>query len=232
MAKRKKKKLRIPKTIAIRPAGERDQPQRTSLYQRALSIGDPQLGCETGRLYYVSKMTASELAAANTVAGIYGAYERAAGLKRSSRSPSYEVGYRGGEIIEAEGDRKAETDWLDLQAEIPLSPPGLRTWLEQLAVEDRHIGEAELEEVRALLKELAHFFKSGAKKSQPRRTPSAAPAAKLPRSTIERDALRQMLRIVSPNLHTDEIDSGIELFFTLRERERFQQEKAAAKHKL
>jgi hypothetical protein len=48
----------------------------------------------------------------------------------------------------------------------------------------------------------------------------------LPRSEIDREALRLTLLRVNPNLLPDEIDRETTFFFTLKERERFRREKA------
>ena len=54
----------------------------------------------------------------------------------------------------------------------------------------------------------------------------------MPRSIIERDALRKVLLKVNQKLLEDQLDICIALFFTWKERERHRQEKANATRKL
>jgi hypothetical protein len=206
------------------------------MQQAAGEAKDPRLGTEIGRLCAAGRMTATEATAAFRVAEIYGRYERMAGLKRSCRSPSYEVGYGGGgDTIEGDRDLQVGAAWHQLQGHIPIWPPDLRSHLEELAVENKCIGPMELHEVRMLLGTLAEFFGiTSARDNSPlaRRSPrppahgKALPATKLPRSEIDREALRLTLLRVNPNLLPDEIDRETTFFFTLKERERFRREKA------
>lgn len=203
------------------------------MQQAAGQANDPRLGTEIGRLCAAGRMTATEATAAFRVAEIYGRYERMAGLKRSSKSPSYEVGYGGGGAsIDGERDQQAAQAWSELQSQIPAS---VRNSLEQLAVENRYIDWQELEAVRTLLVALALSFgivSASKNAARPSRSPreracqQATAATKSPRSTIDRDALRATLLRVNPNLLPDELDSHTTFFFTLKERERFRREKS------
>ena len=193
-----------------------------TLWQRALAMGDPKLGCEIGRLHFDHKMTATEVQAAAKVAEIYGRYERMAGLKRACRSPSYEVGYGGGgETAANDRDEHIGMTWHELQDQIPQIPIGLRTWLEQLVVEDRHLDAPQLEEVRALLKELAKFYSgpSGARTSKPkRRVPvsQVSPDTKRTQSKFDRQCLHEAALQLGIKLESDQLDKLYERTLTLK----------------
>lgn len=210
------------RTTASEPMG-----RPGALWQRALAMGDPKLGCEIGRLHFAHKMTATEVEMAAHAAQIYGRYERTVGLKRSNRSPSYEVGYGGGgEVAENDRDAQARRSWSELQSQLPLSPPWLQGVFEHLVVEDRHIGDEHLVEVRALLQELARFYKSPSEKRKQGHRPQrlAKPstgATKLPHSNFDREALHATLLRVNPNLQTDELLEHWTFFTTWKFRERF-----------
>lgn len=221
------------KATASEPMG-----QPGALWQRALQMGDPKLGCEIGRLHFAHKMTATEVEMAAHAAQIYGRYERLSGLKRSSKSPSYEIGYgRGGETAENDRDGQATRSWRELQSQIPLFPPWLQGAFEQLVIEDRHIGDNELKEVRALLCDLARFYKSSSekRKSGPRpqrlEKPSTG-ATKLPRSSIERDYLHEAAIQLGINLTRSQIDELYERTLTLKFRKLHREQATARIHKL
>lgn len=206
--------------------------------QAALEAKDPRLGTEIGRLCAAGRMTATEATAAFRVAEIYGRYERVAGLKRSSKSPSYEVGYGGGgDTVEGEHDQKAVKAWKELQGHIPVWPAGMRTNLETLAVENRCIGPIEVKETCLLLQILAHAFgiTSARDNSAPiRRSPRALAvkqstgATKLPFSNFDREALHATLLRVNPKLLEDELLEHWTFFSTWKFRERFRREKAGS----
>jgi hypothetical protein len=204
------------------------------LHDAAGAARDPRLGTEIGRLCAAGRMTATEATAAFRVAEVYGRYERMDGLNRSCRSPSYEIGYGGGGE-KTERDPEVVKAWHELQSHIPTWPPTRRRDLETLAVENRCIGPMELNEVRSLLQQLAvHFRITSASRNSPQVQRPIRPAVKkkstadtkLPRSEIERRALRHVLTLVNIEFQSSEIDTYIELFFTFRERELFRAEKA------
>lgn len=119
---------------------------------------DPRLGTQVGRLCLEYRMTHTEAAAGERAAEEYGRYERSAGLKRWSQSPSYEVGYGKSNAPEREHDQKAKEKWLALQGQIPSWPRSLRRNFEMLFCEDQCILPTDIPDVRALCRDLAGYY--------------------------------------------------------------------------
>jgi hypothetical protein len=122
---------------------------------------NPQLWSEVGRLAFHGQITDIEAAAATQVAEIYGRYERSQGLRRSVASPSYTTGFDDGDFREENPEdvrrsRRAKRHFNKLQMAIPT--PRARAVIEQLCVDDRPIGPANLADARILLRRLAVTF--------------------------------------------------------------------------
>jgi hypothetical protein len=119
------------------------------------------------RLLFEKKLNDREAAAAFRVGEIYGRYERLHGRRRSAVSPSYTIGRSGapelaeermtGEQIEARDkrERDIEAAFLALQDEIPSYPPRWRAMIEHLCVENLHVPEIWLPELRWMLEKIA-----------------------------------------------------------------------------
>lgn len=117
--------------------------------------GDESLRSEVGRLFFHGELTERQRSTALWVAQIYGAFEAPFALKRSARSPAYEIGIRG-MTGHSEDNPEAERDFFDLQEHIPFS---LRSLIEQLCVENCAISSLRLDEIRWLLSQLADVRK-------------------------------------------------------------------------
>jgi hypothetical protein len=135
----------------------------------ARGAGDKRFESEVGRLLFLKKLNDREAAAAFKVGEIYGRYERLHARRRSAVSPSYTIGRSGAPELADErmtGDqiaiaarekreRDVEAAFAALQDEIPAYPPRWRSILEALCVENQHIPEVWLPEVRWMLKRIA-----------------------------------------------------------------------------
>lgn len=116
---------------------------------------DPRLASEVGRLWCLRELTAQHAAVAFRIAGIYARFERAHGKRRSTKSPSYEMGHGGGEdfLDDAAAEEDAFKDlqgWMDT-----LLDWRLRGAIEQLCVEDSAISSLALPKVRAFFDRMA-----------------------------------------------------------------------------
>src|SRR5258708_24537461 len=110
--------------------------------QRLRALGsNPLLETQVGRLLFLEELRPIDAQTAFRIAEIYGRYDRALGHRRSTASPSYEVG-RGRDVGLAESDSEraraesAARRFGALQAEIKLCPGGVKPALEALCVED------------------------------------------------------------------------------------------------
>jgi hypothetical protein len=116
---------------------------------------------------FEKKLNDREAAAAFKVGEIYGRYERLHARRRSAVSPSYTIGRSGapeladermtGDQIAAREKRERDVDaaFAALQDEIPAYPPRWRSILEALCVENQHVPEVWLPEVRWMLEKIA-----------------------------------------------------------------------------
>lgn len=116
---------------------------------------DPRLESELGRLVFHGRLTKRQADAASKIARIYGAYERAHGLSRSSRSPDYEMGMLHG-AASASDSAFADSKFMKLRAAIPWV---MRGAVEQLCVEGSPINPTFLPHMAKLLENIAtkHF---------------------------------------------------------------------------
>jgi hypothetical protein len=129
--------------------------QRIKVHGRLMGI-DPRLVTELGRLNWVGDLNRPQTVAGRRIAEIYGRYERFQGIKLTPKSPSYEIGCgaAGYEIeIRMSYDpdfeatvRRATDDWKALTGSMPHH---LRRPIEELCVENKHIGPTLLDEVGA-----------------------------------------------------------------------------------
>jgi hypothetical protein len=135
---------------------------------------DPRIATQVGRLHILRALTETHVAAADLVARIYGRYEYFHGLRRSARSPSYEIGMRRAEWAEdrPEETARARDAFLKLQDCIPAAPAAMRAAVEQLCVEDRAVSPVDLDGIRAALERIAGIF--GLAPSPERRRAGAA----------------------------------------------------------
>ncbi len=129
--------------------------------QRLRALGsNPLLETQVGRLLFLEDLRPIDAQTAFRIAEIYGRYDRALGRRRSTASPSYEVG-RGRDVGLAESDseraraKSAARRFGALQAEITLCPRGVKPALEELCVEDRPCPPGWLPAVKIALDMLA-----------------------------------------------------------------------------
>lgn len=197
------------------------------------AAADPRLGTELGRLSLHGEITSAQASAGFRVAHIYGRFERFKGWRRSTRSPSYETGFGGdaeiaeellGHEIQADLEeriREAADAFNRLQEEIPVYPPGARALLEALCVEDRAVGPAHLDDIRAMLDRLAGYFGIvAAPKARPREAARPiTPAARRQRSSHDADIWRIVISKLRPDLSLDEINGAIDIAGALKARE-------------
>ncbi len=139
---------------------------------RLRSLGtNPVLETQVGRLLFLDELDLEQARAAWLMAEIYGRYDRAMGRRRSVVSPSYEAG-RGRDpgapesAEEADRSQGARRVWARLQAALRACPPGVRSALEELAVEDRACPAGSFPRVRLALEVLA--IEMGIRRRRPR----------------------------------------------------------------
>ncbi len=133
----------------------------------ARGAGDKRFETEVARLLFERKLNDREAAAAFKIGEIYGRFERLHGKKRSAVSPSYTIGRAGApeladermtaEQVEVRDKRERDTEaaWLVLQDEIPPYPAKWRSMIEHLCVENLHVPEIWLPELRWMLERIA-----------------------------------------------------------------------------
>jgi hypothetical protein len=147
------------------------------IFDNAEALGlDPRIATQVGRLHILRALTETQVAAADLIARIYGRYEYFHGLRRSVRSPSYEIGMRRAEWAEdrPEETARARDAFLRLQDCFPAAPAALRAAVEQLAVEDRAVSPVHLDGVRAALDRIAGVFGLAPAPAKARRRQGAA----------------------------------------------------------
>jgi hypothetical protein len=150
------------------PNGERrvpSDPRAENVFRRFAELEqivglDPRLTSQVGRLRYLQLLTDTQAAAADRVAQIYGRFERIHEVRRSSVSPSYQLGRSTGEGHEYDPDvvAAAEADYRALQDCIPVVPREARDVIEQLCVENCAISSLHLPHVRVILDRVARAF--------------------------------------------------------------------------
>ena len=152
-------------------------------------LADPKFGSQVGTLLLQRRLTPAEAATAFRIGEVYGRFEAQNGLRRSTRSPSYESGRLGSggslEQLSDEGARRIadiHTQWLALQGAIEdLYPDSVRAFfrmrglLEALCVEDTTVPAIDLPDVIGALRKLGKFFNSARGRPKKRRKWSSAP---------------------------------------------------------
>jgi len=153
------------------PSGERratSDPRVENVFRRFTELEqmvglDPRLTSQIGRLRYLGLLTDNQAVAADRIAQIYGRFERIHAVRRSSVSPSYQLGRRTGEGHEYDpaAIAAAERDYRDLQDCIPPIPREARDIIEQLCVENCAVSSLYLPHVRVILDRVARAFGLG-----------------------------------------------------------------------
>jgi hypothetical protein len=183
---------------------------------------DPVLGSELGRLANLGELTSTQLAAGVRVGEIYGRFERVVGKRRSTKSPSYEMGFSAGgsSAISEETIASAKAAWKSLQEILSVYPSAVRSVLEELCVEDRAINSALLEDVRTLLDRLAFKFGITTKSPEPQKKKvraeksDQATAGTNPRApNLEQACYVTVLSRLRPDLKPTQI---VETYFTFK----------------
>jgi hypothetical protein len=222
----------------------------------ARGAGDRRFESEVARLLFEKKLNDREAAAAFRVGEIYGRYERLHGLRRSAVSPSYTRGRSGApeladermtsEQIEAREKRQRDIEaaFLALQDEIPIYPPRWRGMIEHLCVENAHVPEIWLPEVR-LLEKIAKAARIPGQKGDKARgsvSRGSGPGPKgtdvrpngtgsssiVPRQTDDRDAWLTVTRKLRPDLDDAALLEAYRFQGALKDRAAFARERATS----
>jgi hypothetical protein len=153
------------------PSGDRrvtSDPRAENVFRRFAELEqmvglDPRLTSQIGRLRYLRLLTDNQAAAADKIAQIYGRFERIHERRRSSVSPSYQLGRRTGAGHDHDPAEvaAAEADYRGLQDCIPAIPREARDVIEQLCVENCAISSLYLPHVRIILDRVAGAFGLG-----------------------------------------------------------------------
>jgi hypothetical protein len=153
------------------PSGDRREagdPRAENVFRRFAELEqmvglDPRLTSQIGRLRYLRLLTDTQAAAADKIAQIYGRFEHIHERRRSSVSPSYQLGRRtgAGRDYDPAVIAAAEADYRDLQDCIPAIPREARDVIEQLCVENCAISSLHLPHVRIILDRVAGAFGLG-----------------------------------------------------------------------
>ncbi len=209
--------------------------------QRLRALGsNPLLETQVGRLLFLEELRPIDAQTAFRIAEIYGRYDRALGRRRSTASPSYEVG-RGRDVGLAESDSQrsraesAARRFGALQAEIKLCPRGVKPALEELCVEDRPCPPSWLPAVKIALDMLA--VPLGIRRMRrSERTRDVRPIVRgeqqvfpwtpeTPGTSIERDAFMVALATIKPDIEPEEAAELYKQYKARYERERFRLDK-------
>ncbi len=164
----------------------------------ARGAGDKRFESEVARLLFEKKLNDREAAAAFKVGEIYGRYERLHSKRRSAVSPSYMIGRTGAPELADERmtsdqiaarekrERDTEAAFLAIQDEIPSYPPRWRAILEHLCVENLHVPEIWLPELRWMLEKIAKAARVPGQKGAKAGERGGTGAAKQPQGTLSR----------------------------------------------
>ncbi len=223
----------------------------------ARGAGDKRFESEVARLLFEKKLNDREAAAAFKVGEIYGRYERLHSKRRSAVSPSYMIGRTGApeladermtsEQIAAREKRERDTEaaFMAIQDEIPAYPPRWRAILEHLCVENLHVPEIWLPELRWMLEKIAKAARvpgqKGAKAAQSVQNKSvfrangAISALKIadspkivPRQADDRNAWLTVARKLRPDLDDMALLEAYRFQGALRDRAAFMRERATS----
>lgn len=239
--------------------------------QQAIEFArDPHGTSELGRLNLHGELTMAMTVAGFRIGEIYLRYEATERLSRSAKSPSYNASYGEGGIAEElllpeqiedliRRQQEARRAWAMLEAEIPHE---LRTPIQELCVEDKHVSPIYYEDIRRLLSRFAtawnvhgaprpaganshdrhgpplHFNKHEAIKgaSITRTINNAQPRAPVApiekRQNYERIAFMMVLRKAAPHLTEDQLSEAFDYEQALKQREIFRNAKEKARARL
>lgn len=220
--------------------------------------GDKRLESEVGRLSFHRELTDTQASMAFRIAAVYADYEASRQYSRHARAANYEGGSRGGacedetiKVWQMEGLADADPlkkrmmaaiaardAFMFLQEELGAFTRPQVEMLEQLCVNDRHIGATDLWKLRELLDYLSKRYKIGnsekkAKRAErntrllrahPKTTTTAATPAKRAES-VERMVLQTLLKTMRPDLNAHAVSQACAIAETLREREIFRRMK-------
>ncbi len=215
---------------------------RTAVAQGML---DPKFGSQVGRLLMMRALTPAEAAAAFRIGEIYGRFETQNGLRRSTRSPSYESGVSTGgrmdvSLADDEQDarrRAIEEEWLSLQDELADCPREIRAQLEALCVEDVAVSSLMLPALEKILTRIATVFTSARRPKKKKKKIAAlmlvskehraAPKPQLPARRLDTDktAWLAVQRKLSPHLDEAQLNEAYGIFTAMRDRETFRSDK-------
>jgi hypothetical protein len=223
----------------------------------ARGAGDKRFETEVARLLFERKINDREAAAAFRVGEIYGRFERLHGKHRSAVSPSYTIGRAGApeladermtdEQVEARDrrERDVEAAFAALQDEVPPYPAKWRAMLEHLCVDNLHVPEIWLPELRWMLERIAKAARipgqkkgerngSGGKSVTPprvvplNRTNGAVSTSTVPRINDDRDAWITLIHNLRPDLDAAALIEAGRFQGALRDRAVLMRERATS----
>lgn len=158
---------------------------------------DPRMTSQIMRWRVKKLLTDSQAAAADKIGQIYGRFERLHGVKRSTRSPSYEYSTAGEQEPRVKidgnwyypGDREyddwargIDEEWGDLQKLMPARDRDVRDAIEALCVENRAISSFQLRLCYPALNEVSEQWGLGPTAAADESTP-LAPTRSKPRAS-------------------------------------------------
>jgi len=194
----------------------------------AIRLGaDPRVASELSRLNLFGELTIVQTTAGQRIGEIYGQYEALKGLRRSTRSPSYERafgGARADSIAREEAEQDATEAFLELQKTLhDISPRSLEP-LEQLCVEDRSVSRTLYPDIRNVLEYLAQIWGlTTVRRAGPAKRPEAkkaaaeeAPAPK--KVNLDRQSWIKTIRTMRPDLTADQAGEAYDIAQALKHR--------------
>lgn len=185
-------------------------PDVLRLYEERIAVALLRLSPEFG-----GELTAAQVEAGETVARIYGEFERVHGRHRAAASPHYERAYGpGGPAVWSDGKiARAQRRYARLQAIIDgtPSPAVAREVIETLCVDDQPIAAAMLPGLRWLLDQIANSFGLEGRRSMPalppaRRFPRRDPSRKRRGEHVDRRAWENLERQWHPDMTESELE--------------------------
>lgn len=202
--------------------------------------GDTRLASEVGRLSFHRLITDKQAATAFRIGEIYGAFERHKRKRRTTKSPSYEMGFGGDGIAEELMDAEeleqleariieAESAFLALDEHLTTFPRAARAAIEQLCIDDCAINSMYLRDIGRLLDNVATFLLENTQsaKKKRRRKAKVRPPAPTPVATPARRADHEMrswlsfMHTVRPDLDTAGLQAAYDIFSAMKDRGRF-----------
>lgn len=241
----------------LKPVGAEQryrEPVPGALWQRMLADGenifrDKSFGTELGRLGAAGELTPSEVGTGFRIAAVYGRFEYFHGLNRNAASPHYIreylaegagsdtelVNFRAKEGRERDRsfqsddreqrERDATAAFKALQERIP---PEFRRELEDLCVNNRHIGRALLPRARAGLAIARKFFAEIERKAAPATKRSRSPAIELPKPeeiSPMKAAFLEVQKKAAPHLSNEQLERAWAIMNAIKDRTAFRRAK-------